>query len=119
MQKMNPEVKKKWVAALRSGDYKQGQGRLKSSENEYCCLGVLCDIYKNEVGGKWQEEFSRSTFIDIDGAKSQCVPSPAIRNWAGIDTASPQIEDYTTAIMANDSYEYDFNTIANLIEANL
>lgn len=41
---MNAELKAKWVAALRSGEYRQGQGVLKTSKGEYCCLGVLCDI---------------------------------------------------------------------------
>lgn len=42
---MNPEVKEKWVAALRSGKYKQVEGRLRSDTGDsYCCLGVLCDV---------------------------------------------------------------------------
>lgn len=35
---------KKWVAALRSGEYKQGKGALQSKDG-YCCLGVGCDIF--------------------------------------------------------------------------
>ncbi len=31
----------KWIAALRSGEYKQGFGSLSSTYGEYCCLGVL------------------------------------------------------------------------------
>lgn len=43
---MNQEVKKAWVAALRSGDYKQTWKMLRrdqhiASEISYCCLGVL------------------------------------------------------------------------------
>lgn len=44
---MNPALKKAWVEALRSGEYKQGKARLCSGtgENEaFCCLGVLADI---------------------------------------------------------------------------
>ena len=42
---MNKELKKKWVAALRSGGYQQGRHVLYSErEDTYCCLGVLCDI---------------------------------------------------------------------------
>lgn len=42
---MNPEVKAEWLAALRSGAYKQAQARLFDPETGgYCCLGVLCDI---------------------------------------------------------------------------
>jgi hypothetical protein len=37
---MNPELKKKWVKALRSGEYKQGRGYL-ANKGKYCCLGVL------------------------------------------------------------------------------
>lgn len=32
-----------WIAALRSGEYKQGTGRLQS-ETGYCCLGVACKV---------------------------------------------------------------------------
>lgn len=49
--KLNPEVKTKWVEALRSGKYKKGIGQLMieakdsdSGEDEYCCLGVLADV---------------------------------------------------------------------------
>ena len=43
-QRMNPEIKAKWVAALRSGKYTQGRGALRRTNGEMCCLGVLCDI---------------------------------------------------------------------------
>jgi hypothetical protein len=36
------DLKSKWVAALRSGDYTQGKGQLHNTENNsFCCLGVL------------------------------------------------------------------------------
>jgi hypothetical protein len=40
---MKPELKKKWVKALRSG-YEQGRVRLRKETSDgasYCCLGVL------------------------------------------------------------------------------
>ena len=40
---MHQEVKQQWVTALRSGEYAQGNGHLRK-DDEYCCLGVLCDI---------------------------------------------------------------------------
>ena len=40
---MTPESKAKWLAALRSGKYKQGKGMLKC-EGRYCCLGVAVEI---------------------------------------------------------------------------
>lgn len=40
---MNPELKAEWVAALRSGEYPQGNGKL-NVDGKYCCLGVLCEL---------------------------------------------------------------------------
>lgn len=37
---------KAWVAALRSGEYKQGRLALHGLEpDRWCCLGVACDLY--------------------------------------------------------------------------
>ena len=38
--KLTKKVKNQWLEALRSGEYKQGWGALKSHDR-YCCLGVL------------------------------------------------------------------------------
>src|SRR6478609_3745372 len=43
-----------WLAALRSGEYQQGQGQL-NCDNTYCCLGVACDIAVKEGMGRWQK----------------------------------------------------------------
>lgn len=43
MKKMNPKLKAKWVKALRSGKYQQGNGYLYTGSG-YCCLGVLCSV---------------------------------------------------------------------------
>lgn len=40
---MNKESKGKWIAALRSGKFKQIKGFLKTKEG-YCCLGVKAEI---------------------------------------------------------------------------
>ena len=53
MNKMNTEIKQKWVNALRSGEYEQGSEKLYSGRG-YCCLGVLCDLYSKENGLKWE-----------------------------------------------------------------
>jgi hypothetical protein len=46
-ERMKPELKAKWLEALRSGAYQQVQGCLKCEINDqpkFCCLGVLCDL---------------------------------------------------------------------------
>ena len=54
---MNKELIKKWITALRSGDYKQGKGTLAKIKTNsytgekterYCCLGVLADVAYQE-----------------------------------------------------------------------
>lgn len=42
---MNKEMRDIWVAALRSGVYRQGRGQLYNKESDsYCCLGVLAEV---------------------------------------------------------------------------
>lgn len=44
------KIRKRWVANLRSGEYKQGKGFLarkaarSNAHDRFCCLGVLCDM---------------------------------------------------------------------------
>lgn len=41
------ELRRRLVAALRSGQYHQGRGWLKQGEGDdarYCCLGVACEV---------------------------------------------------------------------------
>lgn len=42
---MKKKIAKMWADALRSGDYKQGIGRLRNEHNHFCCLGVLCNLH--------------------------------------------------------------------------
>lgn len=44
MTKMNPELKAKWIEALRSGKYQQAKARLRTAESRFCCLGVLAEV---------------------------------------------------------------------------
>lgn len=46
---MDADIKREWVAALRSGEYKQGRNRL-CHRGRMCCLGVLYDAC---VDGEW------------------------------------------------------------------
>lgn len=47
-QKLVPEIKERWLTALRSGKYKQGAGALRVGD-KYCCLGVLCQLLAEEA----------------------------------------------------------------------
>ena len=63
--KLKPKVKKAWVAALRSGNYDQTENYLRVGNN-YCCLGVLCDL----GSGKWR----KPTEMEFN---SHCLPDTA------------------------------------------
>lgn len=69
---MNIELRDKWIAALNSDDYAQGQSALRkvdatTHEKEYCCLGVLCDLIDPDG---WHEDGSDGREHDLaqDGA---------------------------------------------------
>lgn len=53
-----------WITALESGEYEQGKRQLKSIDNKFCCLAVLCDIDDYVV---WYEDISLDEEDDYDG----------------------------------------------------
>lgn len=124
---MNPEVKQKWVDALNSGIYLQGEGALKSGDGKcHCCMGVLCELYRQEVGGKWSgEKWENQAFTDADGNREHQYLTEGVAKWAGLDKCNPYIFDPGTANEGqhlsewNDESKYDFQQIGRLIGNNL
>jgi len=41
---MDKDIKEKWVKALRSGEYTQGNMYLRTECGQHCCLGVLLEV---------------------------------------------------------------------------
>lgn len=111
---MNPEVKQRWLDALRSGKYKQGKRYLRAASKQnhdsyaYCCLGVLCDLM-NPKG--WRG--SLFTWSSPADQKIGYLPDSL-----GRELGLPHELQCSLAQM-NDSDEADFNEIAEWIEANL
>lgn len=64
---LDPELKAKWLEALRSGQYKQGQKCLRTDDNCYCCLGVLADVMdpskwsRHDRAWHWQAKFQEDS----------------------------------------------------------
>jgi hypothetical protein len=107
---MKQEWKDKWTAALRSGEYKQGRGKLRNFDNTYCCLGVLCDIVRP---GKWKEGVRSYLTIDDDGYQltSQWLTSDIIETTG--------FEPFNQGMLANmNDRGIPFNQIADFIEEN-
>jgi hypothetical protein len=98
---MNPEIKTKWIEALRSGKYKQARGTLLDERTgAMCCLGVLCHIsgISNDVLFRY-----RSAIIHPDLG----------RELSSID------ENERRVLACNNDGGDSFPEIANYIEKNL
>lgn len=117
---MNPEVKQKWVEALLSGEYKQGTGRLRTKtittvpfdpRDLYCCLGVLCDIYRKETNEVWEEkkDHNQCCSVFLFMGERHGLPEEVSR-WSGLTD-----RDQAKLISANDN-GHPFPAIARLIE---
>lgn len=102
---MNKKIKKQWVAALRSGKYKQGRHLLRSRDEKYCCLGVLCDLHAKFLGNDCVWRFGT-------------VLSEETYRWAGLKYSNPSFNDNTNAIALNDA-GFSFSEIADKIEKDL
>lgn len=106
---MKPEIAKMWTDALRSGKYKQGRHslrRYKWGEASYCCLGVLCELYCNNVADrpsnilsdpemrrKLSDELIDSEAVWVDGDYQGVTEYPpvCVLEWAGLESFNPKI----------------------------
>jgi hypothetical protein len=86
---MNQDIKKKWVEALRSGEYEQGKDQLRSSDDEFCCLGVLCDVAHKEGLGQWHLDDTAYSFATDRDFKT---PPPIVVKWANLTGDNPGVE---------------------------
>lgn len=108
---------KKWVAALESGDYEQTDGVLKSKSGfEYCCLGVACEVYRQETGlGRWTEEHRFSA--SAEDARTATLPN-RVMEWLGINDAYGTYDDgYKSLTDHNDHDKFTFKEIAEIIKS--
>ncbi len=96
-KKMKAEIKNKWLKALRSGDFKQAVGELHNLDTGgYCCLGVLCDIAKQEGVVIERKNAHSSRYIPADGNDyfgSDALLPQAVQKWAGFEVSSPSFAD--------------------------
>ena len=110
---MNADIKQRWVEALRSGQYKQGSGCLRTN-NAYCCLGVLCELHRQDFPGEgWQLASGHSLLFGYISEYDFHEPPAEVSAWTGLNPAV-----YDLLADANDSGA-DFPTIASLIDEML
>ena len=139
---MNREIAERWIAALRSGQYRQAVNyltHLSGPRDEHgriicshCALGVLVDLYQQETG-----ELNPWPNIDGDAVSYQdevtgkysalCLPSQVMR-WAGMQDRRGKFKDALlvsvdegsvlcySVVALNDEARLDFNRISVIIE---
>lgn len=125
---MNQELKTKWVEALRSGKYTQGNGllcNLNSEINklEHCCLGVLCEvagvvrIHDDEGNYKFdgKQDYLSNTLLEKFGIGHQEQKKLACMN-----DGSEEYSDAGNAVSNEfENKPQTFGQIADWIEKNL
>lgn len=119
---MDATWKKKWVEALRSGEYKQGKDFLRVNDT-FCCLGVLCDLVGKEQGALWDYEntINGDRLGMFDGIK-EFLPM-SVMEVVGLTDDSPSvptgIEDREDTLATFNDRGTSFLEIADLIEKHL
>jgi len=117
---MEAALKKKWVAALRSGKYSrttgQLRGRLFDGAVGHCCLGVLCDIVDPD-GWARKDLTDESIALGTHRMGSGLINLPSLRG-LGLLTRNSKSQHVGQAKLAklNDQYGTTFEQIADLIE---
>lgn len=138
---MDAAKKAQWIAALRSGDFKQGHSCLQTSRQTFCCLGVACEIAAKENivefvvndYGSGYRQYSNNN----DALINSTLPDP-VSAWLGLFDMNPSVvvkdlpadlyekvrkTGWSTSTISlvelNDSIMFNFNQIADVIEACL
>ncbi len=101
----------KWIEALRSGNFKQVGGALRSYDG-FCCLGVACEVYKKELHGKWIKYETRNIFRTDDFETTTGCLGPKLLKLLGLTG-----KQETELIGMNDSGGKTFNEIADYLES--
>lgn len=112
-------IRDQWVAALRSGEFIQGFGRLYTDDGRYCCLGVLCELARR-AGVVKLNEITREFYSSGQKADTSSSHLPkAVREWAGLRAPNPivggkQLTKWNDVVAVG-----TFDRIADMIERDL
>lgn len=133
--RMNPEIKAKWVALLKSGEIEQTTTLLRristTGKLRMCVNGVLCELYRRETNkGQWSlVESYGHRFVDDKDDSSCHMLTIDVMDWAGF--RGDLVVDGRTKTLSsfNDGVAYDsesdklfkltFPELAELIDENL
>ena len=106
---------KEWVAALRSGEYRQGTGGLVRNL-KHCCLGVLCEVQ----GWNNISETRGSGYLSILNPLNEFIGTHGnipCKSFATFTRQGNVKETYETKLAYLNDDGVSFATIADIIES--
>lgn len=108
---------KKWVKALKSGEYKKTKGTLRD-EKGYCCLGVACELAVQNKIIKPAKKHDESGYF-FYGKEDNFLPKKVMQ-WLGVRSARGSFvakkEVQLSLDTLNDTGK-SFKAIAKIIES--
>lgn len=121
-------LKEQWIEALRSEKYSQGHGMLRDLADNFCCLGVLCDIKDpskwEDLGIDEDEEGDDGyfgpfgTYLEDDSYAPDDLINEVFEGEQLATNPYPEgrysVQEWLSEL--NDSGKYTFKDIADLIE---
>ena len=111
---MKPELKKIWIEAMKSGEYKQASGGLccvrPQGDVGFCCLGVAYDVLSDGDWSSRNVDGKAWGIQDESGYISYGMPEAKVLNEWGLS-----ITDAKTLAKLNDE-GWTFEQIADEIE---
>ena len=109
---MTKSLRNRWVKALRSGKYKQGQGELRDIDNQFCCLGVLADV----CSVTWKRLRPNEMWHHCGFTRRECWGTELPSDHSQFGLSRPQL---LALMRLNDEQGWTFKRIANWIEKHV
>lgn len=114
-EKLDPDFKKKWIDALRSGEYKQGKSTLYDQiTNSFCCLGVACVVASGKLPVAGYFYIPERADMHPGFGHADAVPK-ILRGNAGVPDHLAKMNDGVVEF----DQSISFDEIADWIEENL
>ncbi len=114
----------KWVAALRSGEYKQTKKHL-TDDMGHCCLGVACELYIKDGGALIKTPDGRPGGIVAYGTPGHTTNTArlpdSVMKWLGLKSDTGIAEDPglpNIQLSSLNDHGSSFREIADVIEKN-
>lgn len=108
----------KWLAALRSGDYRQNTVGMLNNNGAFCCLGVAAEIFKDELTSV--DRVGNETCYDGASvlAPGYVVHALGLYDDRGMANNRYDAESYERALTVINDDGTPFAEIADIVEAD-